>query len=202
MVEHQPSKLRVAGSSPVSRSTPGTVRFSRPAPGPRTLAVELDERLGQARDFQDVLDIVRAWTADRSFQLGVQMLHGTLRPDAAGPHLSDLAETALRVVYRAVEEAFADTHGRVPGADLAIVAMGKFGGREMSVDSDLDLMVIEQEVADKTEYLRLRKAIGRIGTGVDVLIYSEDEAMRRSQVPGTVLYWAVKEGKVLHDGLA
>lgn len=37
---------------------------------------------------------------------------------------------------------------------------------------------------------------------VDVLIYSEEEAMRRSQVPGTVLYWAVKEGKVLHDGLA
>jgi phosphoribosyl-AMP cyclohydrolase len=34
------------------------------------------------------------------------------------------------------------------------------------------------------------------------LIYSKDEAMRRSQVPGTVLYWAVKEGKVLHDGLA
>jgi hypothetical protein len=64
-------------------------------------------------------------------------------------------------------------------------------------------MVIEKELPDKAaEYMRLRGAIGRIGTGVDVLIYSEEEAMRRSQVPGTLLYWAFKEGRVLHDNLA
>lgn len=83
-----------------------------------------------------------------------------------------------------------------------MILFGSYARETADEGSDLDLMVIEQEVADKTEYLRLRKAIGRIGTGVDVLIYSKDEAMRRSQVPGTVLYWAVKEGKVLHDGLA
>jgi predicted nucleotidyltransferase len=69
--------------------------------------------------------------------------------------------------------------------------------------SDLDLLVIEREVPNRAaEYLRLRQAVGAVGTGVDVLVYSEREAARRADVPGTLLYWAVKEGRVLHDGLA
>lgn len=83
-----------------------------------------------------------------------------------------------------------------------VILFGSYARETADEDSDLDLMVIEQEVVDKTEYLRLRKAIGRVGTVVDMLIYAKDEAMRRSQVPGTLLYWAFKEGKVLHDGLA
>lgn len=83
-----------------------------------------------------------------------------------------------------------------------VILFGSYARDTADEGSDLDLMVIEQEVADTAEYLRLRKAVGRIGAGVDVLIYAKEEAMRRSQVPGTVLYWAFKEGKVLHDGLA
>ena len=55
-------------------------------------------------------------------------------------------------------------------------------------DSDLDLMVIEKELPDKAaEYYRLRRAID-----VDVLVYSEEEALLRGQIPGTLLYWAFK----------
>jgi hypothetical protein len=56
------------------------------------------------------------------------------------------------------------------------------------------------KVVDKyTEMIRLRKAVGHIGVGVDVLVYSETEYERRSQVPGTVLYWARKEGRPLYE---
>ena len=34
------------------------------------------------------------------------------------------------------------THGRVPGGAVAVVAMGKLGGREMTAASDLDLIVV------------------------------------------------------------
>jgi hypothetical protein len=37
---------------------------------------------------------------------------------------------------------------------------------------------------------------------VDLLLYSEAEFDRRNQVPGTVPYWAKKEGKVLYDTAA
>jgi hypothetical protein len=47
--------------------------------------------------------------------------------------------------------------------------------------------------------IRLQKAVGSLGTGVDLLVYSEAEYERRSQVPGTVLYWARKEGRPVYE---
>lgn len=41
-----------------------------------------------------------------------------------------------------------------------------------------------------------------MGVGVDLLLLSEQEFERRSQVPGTTAYWAKKEGKVLYDAAA
>ena len=61
-------------------------------------------------------------------------------------------------------------------------------------------MVIEPEVGNKfEEMVRLHRAVGDVGTGVDVLVYSDHEASICSQVQGTVLYWAYKEGRVMYD---
>jgi predicted nucleotidyltransferase len=83
-----------------------------------------------------------------------------------------------------------------------VILFGSYGRGTADEGSDLDLMVIERELTDKAaEYLRLRKAVGGIGTGVDLLIYPLAEFERRSQVPGTVLFEARIEGKVLYDAL-
>ena len=83
-----------------------------------------------------------------------------------------------------------------------VILFGSYARGNADEDSDLDLMVIEQEVPDiAAEYLRLRRAIGGIGVGVDLLIYPVAEFERRSQVPGTVLFEARIEGKVLYDAL-
>jgi len=84
-----------------------------------------------------------------------------------------------------------------------VILFGSYARDEADEGSDLDLMVIEREIPDKaSEYLRLKEAVGRIGVGVDLLLFSEREFERRSQVPGTVPYWAKKEGKVLYDAAA
>jgi predicted nucleotidyltransferase len=84
-----------------------------------------------------------------------------------------------------------------------IVLFGSYARGTASEDSDLDLLVIEQQVPDKAaEYLRLRSAVGGVGVGVDVIVVSEQEALERSAIPGTLLYWATQEGQVLHDSLA
>lgn len=97
----------------------------------------------------------------------------------------------------------ADRLAAAASSPSRIILFGSYGRGDADEGSDLDFMVIEQEMPDKgPEYLRLREAVGLVGTGVDILIYPMSEFERRSQVPGTVLYWAAKEGKVLHDRLA
>ena len=84
-----------------------------------------------------------------------------------------------------------------------VILFGSYARGNANENSDLDLMVIEPTVADSgQEMVRLRIAIGSIGTGVDVLVYSEAEFERRSQVAGTVLHQAKSEGKVLYDAAA
>jgi predicted nucleotidyltransferase len=83
------------------------------------------------------------------------------------------------------------------------MVFGSYARGDADEGSDLDLLVVEKEVTDKaSEYLKLHRAIGAIGVGVDVLICSQQEFERRCQVPGTVPYWANKEGKLLHDAAA
>ena len=84
-----------------------------------------------------------------------------------------------------------------------VVLFGSYARGTADDGSDLDLLVIERDIPNRAEeYMRLRQAVGAVGTGVDVLVYSEQEVTRRAGVPGTLLYRALKEGRVLHDALA
>ena len=84
-----------------------------------------------------------------------------------------------------------------------VIVFGSYARGDSTEASDLDLVVIESELVDKAaEYLRLKAAVGRIGVGVDLLLFARPDFERRSQVPGTLPYWAKKEGKVLHDAAA
>jgi uncharacterized protein len=81
-----------------------------------------------------------------------------------------------------------------------VILFGSYGRGDASTDSDLDLMVILPQTPNRyEEMIRLHKVVGSVGAPVDVLVYSEDEYKRRSQVPGTVLYWARKEGRALYE---
>jgi [glutamine synthetase] adenylyltransferase / [glutamine synthetase]-adenylyl-L-tyrosine phosphorylase len=57
----------------------------------------------------------------------------------------------LSVMVPRVLADFATRFGRIPGGALAVVAMGKAGGREMMAGSDLDLMFIYDHPPDVTE---------------------------------------------------
>lgn len=84
-----------------------------------------------------------------------------------------------------------------------VIVFGSYARGDATERSDLDLVVLEPELLDRAaEYLRLKAAVGRMGVGVDLLLYSRPDFERRSQVPGTLPYWAAKEGKVLLDAAA
>ncbi|MBO34118.1 MAG: bifunctional [glutamate--ammonia ligase]-adenylyl-L-tyrosine phosphorylase/[glutamate--ammonia-ligase] adenylyltransferase [Rhodospirillaceae bacterium] len=116
--------------------------FFGPSSSPETLDVELDRHLVQAGNLEDVLNISRRWANDRRFQMGVQKLRGHIAPAMASRGLSNIAETALKRLLPRVEEEFIRKHGRIPGSEMVIIAMGKLGGREMTSTSDLDLIFV------------------------------------------------------------
>ena len=71
--------------------------------------------------------------------------------DAAGLARAALADAALDALLPRVLEDFAARFGTVRGGGLAVVLLGKAGGREMMAGSDLDLMLVYDHPASATE---------------------------------------------------
>ena len=126
-----------------------TEEFAAPFPDHEALGEDLGRLLAGARDFQDTLDMVRRWADERRFQIGVQLLRRGIDGAAAGFAFADIAETAVAALLPAVSAELARLHGEMPGGAFAVIAMGRLGSREMSLASDLDLILI-YEVPENT----------------------------------------------------
>ncbi|MFT5182084.1 MAG: glutamate-ammonia-ligase adenylyltransferase [Alphaproteobacteria bacterium] len=114
----------------------------RELPVAASMKTSLDEKLDQARDMQDVLDISRRWANDEKFRVGVQILRNQTDIDRADLAFSDIADTTIRGLLPLVLREFALQHGHCPGDGFAVLALGKLGGRELSATSDLDLVFL------------------------------------------------------------
>lgn len=106
------------------------------------LAANLSRTLGQAGLYEDFLDRVRLFGQEQMFLIGARILSGTVSAPQAGEAFAGLADVVIRVLHRAVTDAFSASHGCIRGQESAILAMGKLGGREMTATSDLDLIVV------------------------------------------------------------
>ncbi len=116
--------------------------FFDPLPGWDTLAAEYARVIGAAHGFEDALGVARRWTNDQRFRAGAHMLRNITAGDRCGPFLATLADVVTPDLAARVAEEFARRHGVVPGSDWAIVAMGKLGSRQLTLTSDIDLIVV------------------------------------------------------------
>lgn len=126
--------------------------YDRP-PDRAAMGAELEERLVQARDMEDILTLSRRWANDAKFQIGVQYLRKLIDIDDAGQALSNVADTCLTVLTPRVTQEFVAAHGNLPGGEFSVLALGKLGGREMTESSDLDLVFI-YDIPGKVEDLQ------------------------------------------------
>jgi predicted nucleotidyltransferase len=98
----------------------------------------------------------------------------------------EIRKTADKIVQHAV-------------SPVRVVVFGSYGRGEATEDSDLDLLVVERNFDDFTgEYVSLRKAIGSIGVGVDLLLMTEQDYEQRKDWCSSPVYWAHREGKVVY----
>lgn len=105
------------------------------------LAAELDARIVDD-DYQTLLDLVRAFVGEKRFAFGVQLVEGQQDPLAVSHAYAMLAEIAVEKLTAATVAEFERAHGRVPGGELAILALGRFGGEALTHASDLDLILL------------------------------------------------------------
>lgn len=93
-------------------------------------------------DYERLLDRVRDRVGERRFAYGVQLIAGASDPLIVARGYADLAEAALQVLADATVAEFVAAHGRVPGSELAVLALGRLGGRALTHASDLDLIYL------------------------------------------------------------
>ena len=123
------------------------------------MGARVETFVSQGQSIEDALNRARDFAAEEMFHIGLNLLSERLDPDRAGRAYSALAQGLIAALLKRVIEAFAAEHGRIRGGQVAIVALGKLGSREMNAASDLDLMLIYDFPADASE-LDGRKRLG------------------------------------------
>ncbi len=108
----------------------------------KELSDDLAERTRTIDVFEEALDETRRWAHEQSLRIGIQILTGRAIADKAGAAYADLAEAALLTLLPVTKAYVARKHGDLDGGDMAVLAMGKMGSREMTAASDLDLIFI------------------------------------------------------------
>jgi predicted nucleotidyltransferase len=80
-----------------------------------------------------------------------------------------------------------------------IILFGSHARGDAREDSDYDFLVIETHVEDRAkEMVRLRRALRPLRIPADVLVYSTEDVARWGDQPGSTLYWALREGRVVY----
>ena len=89
---------------------------------------------------------------------------------------------------------------REAASPTKIVLFGSYARGQAREDSDLDVLVIKREVEDRRkEMVRLRRVLLPLRIPVDLIVVSEQEVYEWGDLPGTTLYPALNEGRVLYD---
>ena len=92
-------------------------------------------------DFEGAMNAARRLFRDQTFRIGVRVISGTAGARDAGAAFADLADLIVGGLAPAALAEVERLGGEFPG-QVAVVALGKAGSREMTAKSDLDLMTL------------------------------------------------------------
>lgn len=102
---------------------------------------------------EDRIGTIRRFVRRRKLRIATRDVLGEAEPVATLRSLSDTADAAMNGAL------FATGH---QNAGFAVVALGKWGGRELSYGSDLDLMYVYDDSEDRDLALELTSRLSRI----------------------------------------
>ena len=127
--------------------------------------------------------------AGQARQVAVEVVDGRVRYD--GQTLAEWVPTVITDLVAACDP-------------LQVILFGSVARGEDGPDSDLDILVVLPEIdrARRHELMaRLRRAV-TAPVPVDVFVTDPSEIERRRDVIGSLLYWPLREGRVVHGRAA
>jgi glutamate-ammonia-ligase adenylyltransferase len=119
---------------------------------PRTtdeLLSEMSSIAGRSRSPEAAATAVRAIRRRELFRVSAGEVLGEVGPEESGPALSAVAEAGLRTMVDVVAGAL--SAGEPAPTRFAVIAMGRFGGRELGLGSDLDVLFVHDPADGVTD---------------------------------------------------
>jgi len=114
--------------------------FAMPPPADEFAALLAEAMRGQPYDVG--LDRARRLVNERRFALGVQLIDRRRDPLEVTEGYAGVAEGALIALGSAAKREFEERHGQVPGGELLVLGLGRFGGYSLTHASDLDIIYL------------------------------------------------------------
>ena len=105
------------------------------------IAEHVTDAVAFAGEFEPAMDAARRVHREQAFRIGVQVMSGTAGPVEAGRAFAALADACIGALAPIALRETERLGGAFPG-EVAVVALGKSGSREMTAGSDLDLMTV------------------------------------------------------------
>ncbi len=124
-------------------------------------------------DAGETAEIVRNWSNDRAFQIGMHVVRGNLLPAEAATALSNLAEASVSTVLSSVVADLTEKYGALSVGEVAAVFLGDLASREAYPGVAMDMMLVHdgREFRENERMCRsFRKALGDLAQ--DSLLFS------------------------------
>ena len=105
---------------------------------------ELKDRVSELpmADAREAAEIVRNWSNDKAFQIGMHVVRGNLSAAEARTALSNLAEAAISTVLAAVVADLVDRSGPLQDGGGAAVVLGDLASREAYPGVAIDMLFV------------------------------------------------------------
>ncbi len=115
----------------------------RPTP---VLTAEVDAALRRHGSAENAVAAVRALRRRELLRTGAADLLGVADIDEVGTALTTVAAVTIDAALRTARERVVEESGVAPRTRMCVVAMGRFGGNELSYASDADVMFVHEPV--------------------------------------------------------
>ena len=175
-------------------TVPTLIERSKTLAEKQTEALQVVDQASEGR----MLPMLRRYKNDEIWRIALRNILGNATLPDTTQELSDLAEATLQAIYPEIEAELSKAHGTPLAPDgtpvtFAIIAMGKFGGRELNFSSDLDVMYVYSADGETTKGMPNVQYFSAVGlelvnrlAGNGVSIYEVDLRLRPHGAGGAI----------------